>query len=78
MTRGEDIRATESYDLFDLDIKGLVGVYISETSTGKHLVYFRENGEWAELLESQFERVSPDKVPKHNMDFISRVRKLGE
>ena len=78
MTRGEDIRATESYDLFDLDIKGLVGVYISETSTGKHLIYFRENGEWAELSRSQFERLSPGEVPKHNIDFISRVKTLGE
>ena len=78
MTRGEQVKVTEEYDLFGLQIKNLTGIYIGKTSTGKHLVYFRENKEWAELPEEHLHRINPDDVPEKNLDFISFVRKLGE
>ena len=79
MTRGEAVRCTVDYELFDCDnVKGEEGcyVYYSE-SNKKHLIYFPECGEWAELEEEEFERVNkPGYVPRKNKQFIDRVSRL--
>ena len=79
MTRGEAVRCTVDYDLFDCEnVKGEEGYYIDYSeSNGKHLVYFPDCGEWAELHEDEFERINkPGYVPKKNRDFVERVARL--
>ncbi len=79
MTKGEAVRCIEDYELFECgNINGQEGCYICYSeSNGKHIVYFSECGEWAELKEDQFERLdSAGIVPKKNEDFISRVSRM--
>ena len=75
--RGESVRPTVDYDLFDVNVKGKVGIYLKkDKNSGKCLVYFAVNKEWAELLEDQFERVSPGKVPAKNKKFVSNISEM--
>ena len=77
MTRGEDVLVTVDYDLFDLNINGETGIFISKSeANGKCLIYIPKNGEWAELKEEHFTRVSPDHVPKENTAFAKSIFRL--
>ena len=77
MTRGEEIRVLVDYDLFDVNIKNEIGVYIQTTpSNQKHLVYMPINHEWAELSDEQIERVAPDTISEENSDFVSRIQTM--
>lgn len=79
MTRGEAVRCTEDYELFECgNINGEEGCYISYSeANNKHIVYFPVCGEWAELEEGQFERINKKGyVPKKNKNFIDRVTRL--
>ena len=79
MTRGEAIRCTEDYELFECgNINGKEGCYICYSEENdKYTIYFPECEEWAELKKEQFERVSKSgRVPKKNKDFIERVSRL--
>lgn len=79
MTKGEAVRCIEDYELFECEnVNGDEGCYIEYSEANdKHLIYFPECGEWAELKESQFERINkPGYVPKKNKDFIDKVGRL--
>ena len=77
MTRGEELKVTVDYDLFDVNINGETGVYLRTSDTsGKHLVYFSINGEWAELSDQQIERINPGKVTAKNKSFISNIKTM--
>ena len=79
MTKGETVRCVEDYELFDCgNINGEEGCYISYSeSNGKHMVYFPECGEWAELKDEEFERINkPGYIPKKNRDFVRKIKRL--
>jgi hypothetical protein len=79
MTKGEAVRCIEDYELFECgNINGKEGcyVYYSEANN-KHLVYFPDCGEWAELKESEFERINkPGYVSKKNKRFVEKTARL--
>ncbi len=65
------------YDLFDTNIKDEIGIYLTTAkTTGKHLIYFPVNEEWAELSDEQIQRVTDGKVLKKNKDFSDRVKTM--
>ena len=79
MTKGETVRCVEDYELFECgNINGEEGYYICYSeSNGKHMIYFPECGEWAELTDEQIERVNKEGyIPKKNKDFIKLVSKM--
>ena len=79
MTKGEAVRCTVDYDLFECEnVNGDEGYYIEYSeSNDKHLIYFPDCGEWAELKEEEFERVNkPGYVPKKNKEFVEKVSRL--
>ena len=77
LTKGERLKATKSYDLFDEDVMGKSGLYIkTDAHTGKHLVYFPFNEEWAELPPDSIERQSAGEVSDSDRQFVGRVKTL--
>ena len=78
MNRGEAIRCIDDYDLFDLNINGEEGCFIKfSEASGKYLVWFPCNGEWAELREEQFELINkPGYVPAKYRKFVKHVKTL--
>jgi hypothetical protein len=78
MKRGEAIRCVVDYDLFDVNINGEEGCFIKlDEITGKSLIWFPCNGEWAELEEDQFELVNqPGYIPMRYKDFVSCIKTL--
>ena len=79
MNTGEAVRCIEDYELFECgNINGEEGCYVSYSEcNGKHMVYFPECGEWAELEETQFERINKrGYVPKKNKEFIKLVSRM--
>tara|TARA_B100001250_G_C19168266_1_gene515467 strand:+ start:77 stop:328 length:252 start_codon:yes stop_codon:yes gene_type:complete len=74
MTKGEALQVTQNYDLFGININSFVGVYLkTDKATGKHMVYFLDLEEWAELEDGFVDRVNPDHIPAIHKEFISRV-----
>lgn len=77
MIRGEEVKVLVDYDLFDTNIKDEIGIYLTTAkTTGKHLIYFPVNEEWAELSDEQIQRVTDGKVLKKNKDFSDRVKTM--
>lgn len=77
LKRGEEIRVLVKYDLFDLDLEGKIGMYVTTSAiTKKHLCYFWDNGEWAELSPEHIEAVNPGHIPPKNIEFSSRIKTL--
>jgi hypothetical protein len=77
MIRGEEVMVIVDYDLFDLNINGEKGVYIkTDKRSGKHLIYFPVNSEWAELPDGSVEQTKPGKVSRKNKKFISSIREM--
>jgi len=77
MLRGENVKVLVDYDLFGVNVNGLIGVYIkTDESTKKLLVHFPINGEWGELKENQIERVKPGSVTRENKKFIAKIKPL--
>lgn len=77
MVKGEEVKVLIDYDLFDTNIKGEIGIYLrTAASTGKHLIYFPVNEEWAELRSNEIERVTDGQVFKKNKDFSDRVKTM--
>ena len=75
MTRGEEVRVVKDYDLFNLNIKGEKGIYLkTDEKTGKHLVYFPVNGEWADLPDDYVKQTKPGKVSRKNKKFVSLIK----
>lgn len=79
MIRGEAVRCVDDYKLFECgNINGEEGCYISYSKANdKHMVYFPDCEEWAELKAEQFERINKEgHIPKKNKDFIKLVSRL--
>ena len=75
MNRGESVKVLVDYDLFDINIKDCRGIYLKTTpSSGKLLIYFPINQEWAELLPEDVERIDPQNIPEDNKSFVDRVK----
>ena len=80
MTRGEAVRCVVDYNLFECEnVNGDEGCYIEYSETnGKHLIYFPECGEWAELKEEDFERINkPGYISRKNKKFVEKVQRLN-
>ena len=77
MIKGEEIKCVVSYNLFDNDIKDVVGLYVrTNNDTGKHLIYFKEIEEWAELTDDQIELVNKSFVSTENQKLADRIQEL--
>ena len=77
MTKGEDVLIVKSYNLFDTDVNGAVGIYIKFSETNnKHMIYFPDLQEWGEFEEDYFELVKADFVSEKNKEFADRVQPL--
>ena len=78
MKRGEAVRCTVDYDLFEVNIKNEEGCFVkADLNTGKSLIWFSCNGEWAELSDEQFELLNkPGHVPARNKEFVDRIKTL--
>ena len=59
MKPGEYLKVLVDYNLYGLNLKDTKGVYVKTLNNGKHLTYFKENGEWAELTDEQVKRTRP-------------------
>ena len=75
LTRGNTVRVTDDYSLYDVNINGTTGIYVKKTTTAKILIYVPTVDEWAELKEGQFEIV-PGPIPKDNLEFVSRIKTM--
>ena len=77
MTKGEEVRCIVDYNLFDNNIHDMVGLYIkTDTHTGKHLIYFKEIEEWAELSDEQIQLVKNNFVSVENEEIAKRIKEL--
>ena len=77
MIKGEEVRCIVDYNLFDNEIKDLIGMYIrTNRDTSKHLIYFRSIGEWGELLSEQIELVNEGFVTDENEKIAKRIQEL--
>lgn len=78
MKRGEAVRCIVDYDLFDLNLNGEEGCFVKlDEHSGKSLIYFWINEEWAELKEEQFERINKEGyISAKNKEFVSRIKTL--
>ena len=77
MIRGESVKCLIDYDLFGTNVKDMEGCFVKlDETTGKALVWFSCNEEWAEILLSDLKRLNPDTVCSKYENFISRIRTL--
>ena len=77
MKRGEEVKIRISYDLFDIDVKGAIGVYVTtDPNSKKLLIFFPEFKEWGEFFKQQVKRVKPGTVTDENAEFILRVKRM--
>ena len=76
MKPGEYIRVLVDYKLYDLNLKDLKGIYVKTLKNGKHLTYFKENEEWAELSGDQVKRTRPGFVSEKNKKFVARTETM--
>ena len=78
MKRGEAVRCIAEYDLFGVNIDGEEGCFVKfDTRSGKSLIWFPCNGEWAELKRDQFELINkPGHVSSKYKDFIKHIKTL--
>ena len=75
--RGEEFLVLSDYDLFDLNVKGLRGLYLkTDESSGKYLLRFSENGEYAEIDPVNLERVEAGFVSDENQEFVSNIKTM--
>lgn len=77
LIRGEEFLVLSDYDLFDLNVKGLKGLYLkTDDTSGKYLLRFSENGEYAEIDPANLERVKPGFVSGDNQKFVSNIKTM--
>ena len=77
MVPGEEIRAIVDYDLFGNNIRDQIGVYVKTNKrSGKHLIFYPQFEEWAELVTAQLEVIDDSFVTETNRDFINSLAKL--
>lgn len=75
MKRGQNVKVLIDYDLFDLNVNGLNGIYLKTDDNGKSLVYFPQNGEWGEFSDGEIEP-QPGRIPRDNLEFVSRIKTM--
>ena len=75
MKKGQNVKVVIDYDLFDLNVNGLIGIYLKTDDNGKSLVYFPQNGEYGEF---RLEELEPQlgRIPNDNLEFVSRIRPM--
>ncbi len=77
MTKGEEVKCIVDYNLFDNNINNMIGLYIkTDAHSGKHLIYFKEIEEWAELLDEQIQLVKDNFVSAENEEIAKRIQEL--
>ncbi len=76
MKPGEIVKVKIEYDLFGLNIKSLEGIFIKILSNDKCLIYYEQNGEWAEVSQEDLEKNKKSYVSKKNKEFVSRIKTL--
>lgn len=76
MKPGEYLKVLVDYNLYGLNLKDTKGVYVKTLNNGKHLTYFKESGEWAELTDEQVKRTRPGFVSEKNQRFIDRTKTM--
>jgi len=77
MKKGESFKINIDYDLFGINAKNEVGIYVSlSSSTDKFLVYFPSYCEWGEFRLGEFSREIPGVVSDENLEFISRTKTM--
>ena len=77
MKSGEELKVLVDYNLFEININGEIGVYLKTSpETGKHLVYFSVNGEYAEFVDEQVERINPGYVSPENEEYASCLKTM--
>ena len=76
MKPGEYLRVLVDYKLYGANLKDLKVIYVKTLNNGKHLTYFKENEEWAELSDDQVKRTRPGFVSKKNQKFIDRTETM--
>lgn len=77
LQRGEEFLILSDYDLFDLNVKGLKGIYLkTDITSGKYLLRFSENGEYAEIDPTILDRINPGFVSDENKKFVSNVKTM--
>ena len=75
--RGEVVIFTESYDLFDTNVKDHEGMFYKySTIDGKCLVYVPSVEEWAEPLLSSIKQKKPGHIPSKYANLCKRIREL--
>ena len=76
MKPGEYLRVLVDYKLYGVNLKDLKVIYVKTLNNGKHLTYFKDNEEWAELSDVQVKRSRPGFVSKKNQKFIERTKTM--
>ena len=76
MKPGEYLRVLVDYKLYGVNLKDLKVIYVKTLNNGKHLTYFKDNGEWAELSDDQVKRTRPGFVSEKNKKFIDRTETM--
>jgi hypothetical protein len=73
--RGEAVRCTVDYDLFEVNINGEQGCFIKYSEVNdKYVIRFDCNEEWAELRKGEFELVNnPGYIPKQYKNLIKHI-----
>tara|TARA_R100001510_G_C7654610_1_gene213315 strand:- start:1692 stop:1937 length:246 start_codon:yes stop_codon:yes gene_type:complete len=75
MKKGQNVKVLIDYDLFDLNVNGLMGIYLKTDDNGKSLVYFPQNGEYGEFKEEEIE-FQTGRIPNDNLEFVSRIKTM--
>ncbi len=74
--KGETVKFLKEYDLYGLQLKGLLGMFYKEQDNGKYLIHVKENGEWCEVPPSFVKRVKPGFVKKENKKLCARIKTM--
>ena len=75
LIKGETVIIRQEYDLFDNQMEGREGLYIkTDKTTGKHLIYFPQIGEWGEV--DNVERIEERVIQEKNKNLVSRIKTL--
>ena len=76
MKPGEYLKVLVDYNLYGTNLKDLKVIYVKTLENGKHLSYFKDNEEWAELSDDQVKRTRPGFVSEKNKKFVDRAKTM--
>ena len=75
MIRGQSVEVKVDYDLFGVNVRGTIGIYLKCSPGGKNLVYFPDVEEWGEFQTEDLAEI-PGEVPEKNLDFVSNIKTM--